>query len=184
VTRQHGPVHRDTAAGSNQDGIADTQLFGGNGADRAGASDGYFTRQEFEEIADCLASTAHGQALEDFGHQHEQGDEESREELADGGSRNDGYCHREFHRHSPLKDVLKRFVEDGPTAHEDAHNADQAHSREWFPKLEPYRHSGKRNERNPGSFGPVKAMVMIMAVLVVLVVIMIVMTVRLPVPLV
>ena len=78
----------------------------------------------------------------------------------------------------------KRFLENGPTADEEARDADHAHRRERLPKLEPHRHCGKRDEGNAGRFGPVEAMAMIVAILMVVVMIVAVVIVLRPISLV
>ena len=169
MARRARAVDGDAPAGSDKDRIADGKVLGRDGTDGAGAAHSDLARQEFEKIADRLAATTYGHALEHLRDQDEESDDERGEELADRRRRDDGDRHRQLHRHAPLEEVLERLLEDRPAADQQAGDADYADRGNRLPYPEPERPRGKRNEGNPHGFHPSKGMVMVVVFMVMVV---------------
>ncbi|HLJ46568.1 MAG TPA: hypothetical protein VKU01_11205 [Bryobacteraceae bacterium] len=60
MARRHSAVHGNPAARHHQNGLAEAQIFGRDDLHGAGSPDRYFTRQEFQKVADGLAPAAGG----------------------------------------------------------------------------------------------------------------------------
>src|SRR3989344_3378323 len=169
------PAKTRGAAGGDQDGIAHGQFRGGDGPDRAGATHRDLAWQEFQKVADRPAATTNGQPLQYLGDEDEQGDDQCREDPADGGRRADGDRHRQFHRHAARDDVLESLLEDRPAADQKADDADDADRREWLPDAEPHGGRRDRNKGNTCGFLPFEGMVVIMPVFMIVIFMMMVM---------
>ena len=125
--------------------------------------------QKVEKVMDCPPAARDGHALEDFGHQHEQRDDEGGEELADRRRGDNRDAHGEFHGHPPRDDVLGRLLEDRPPADNHAQDTDYAHARKRLPDTQPHRRRGQGNERDAGSLRPREVMLAVMLIVVVVV---------------
>ena len=127
----------------------------------------YLARQEFQQIANGLAPTTDRHALQHLGDQHKQGDDESGEQLPDGGRSHDRDCHRQLHRHAPFDDVLKRLLEDRPAPNREAERTDHAKRRKGLPDTKPHGSGGDRDNADASGFGPFERVVVPVLMIVV-----------------
>ena len=80
--------------------------------------------QERHEAGQGVATSIHGQVLKDLGSQHEQGDDQGGDPLADDGGRGDGQEHGQLHAHVPPTQVAPGLGDDRPAPHQQGAGAD------------------------------------------------------------
>ena len=83
MAAQHRAINRHATARIDEHSVANIEIVGIDIAHRAAAANRDRARQEVEKVMDCPPAAREGHALEHFGHQHEERDDESGEELAD-----------------------------------------------------------------------------------------------------
>ena len=80
--------------------------------------------QERHEAGQGVTAPIHGQVLENLSGQHEQGDDQGGDPLADDGGRGDGQEHGQLHAHAPPAQVAPGLGDDRPAAHQQGAGAD------------------------------------------------------------
>ena len=112
-------------------------------------------RQAIEKISTGATAPPDGQALENLGDEHEEGDDERREELADDERGPERNRHRQLHRHAALTEVLPRFGEDRPAANDRPRQTEDAQTRaERLPHAKPDHAGDDGNRDDPSELNP------------------------------
>jgi hypothetical protein len=83
MAAQHRAINRHATARIDEHRVANFEIIGIDIAHSAAAANRDRAWQKIEKVMDCPPAARDGHALEDFGHQHEQRDDEGGEELAD-----------------------------------------------------------------------------------------------------
>ena len=153
AARDHA-VHRNSTAGPDQHHIANLHFGKTSRGNLPRRSHLGGLRQQVQQFPDCASAASHRHAFQDFGDQHEHGDEQGREELADdrSGYQRDG--HGKLHRHAALQQIGDRLFEDGIAADQDAYqreDVDPAHARNH---LCPHENENDCDERYSRPFEP------------------------------
>jgi hypothetical protein len=171
MAAQHRAVDRHAPAGIDEHGVADLEIVGIDIAHSATAANRDRAWQEVEQVMNRPPAARDGHAFKDFGHQHEQRDDEGGEELADRRSGDNCDAHGELHGHPPRDDVLGRLLEDGPAPDNQAQDSDYVHACKRLPDAKPHRRCGQGDERDAGSLRPFEGMLAVMLIVAVVIVV-------------
>ena len=163
MAARHDTVDRHQTAGVDEYGITDPQLVGGSLAHSAGAANRDRTGDEIHQIPDGPPAARNGHSLEHLSYKNEQCDDERGKELGDTSRSDDRNAHGQFHGHPSCARVLGRFLEDRPTADQNAQEAYQADPRQRFPYVEPHGRRRKCDQDDPRRFDPAKDMVALLS---------------------
>ncbi len=172
MAAQHGAVDRHPAARIDQHRVADLEVVSVDVADGARPAHRDRARQEVEKVPDGPAAPRDRHALQDLRDQHEQGDDQSGEELADRRGGDDRDAHGQLHGHPPLGDVLERLLADRPTTDQQAGDADHADGCDRLPHAEPDQRRGERDHADAQRLPPLEGVLMLAIVFIVIVVAM------------
>jgi hypothetical protein len=119
-------VDRDARSRANKDLIANGNLTDANFLPFSVPADSCDARQEINQALNRLAASTDRQTLQNLCHEDKKRDDESGKNLANSERSDDGYGHREFHRHAALGYVFVCFVKDRKAANQGAYHADRS----------------------------------------------------------
>ena len=120
-SRQHLALHRNTRASSDQYTVAGTDRH--NRILDVPAIQKQQGRRRHATDGDRPSSSADRECFEDFGHKNKKRNDQRGEVLANHQRCQQRQCHREFHGHAPLAQVLVSLRRDGKPANQDACNS-------------------------------------------------------------
>jgi len=169
MAAQHRAIDRHATARIDEHGVANFEVVGIDIAYRVAAANRDRAWQKIEQVVDCPPAARDSHALEYFGHQHEQRNDEGGEELADRCRGDNRDAHGELHGHAPRDDVLGRLLEDRPATDNHAQDADDADARKRLPATKPHHPRDQGDECDAGSLPPLEDMLVVMLIVAVVV---------------
>jgi len=158
VATHHQAIYRDSASRPDEDDCPDRNFLNSDVFPRPSFIHRHRRRQQVNQVTNCRSAPAHCQALEHFGNQNEERDNQRGEHFADsqGGQNRDG--HGEFHRHSALDNIFNCFVKYGIAANEGTSDAGKHERETQVRTYQPRRSRGHADENDSSDFQPVRAM--------------------------
>jgi len=114
--------------------------------------------EKIEKALDSPPASSNREPLQYLGGKHEAGDNQGGEELSNCQSRQERDGHREFHRHFAFNDVFESFPENGVSADQGGHDADDADVRKRLPKPKPDCSGSHGHESDADEFGRLDSM--------------------------
>ena len=124
MTSNHLPINRDASPRPNENFVIRRHSPNLYVCPGPISTNGRHTRQQLNQVLNCLAAAAYGKSLQNLCDENEKCDDKSRKSLANRQSSDDGDSHRKLHRHSPLSYVFVGFVEDRKAANQSAYYTD------------------------------------------------------------
>lgn len=105
-----------------------------------------------------------GQALQHFGDEDEERDDQGRERLADGQGGRQGERHRQLHRHPPGQEVRQRLLEDRVASDQHGGPGDHVEAGVWLPDPEPDGDGGDAHQGDARRVRPLQRVVVVFVV--------------------
>jgi hypothetical protein len=119
-------VDRDACPRANKYSIVNGNLTDANFLPFSMPADTRDARQQVDQALDRLTASTDRQTLQNLCPEDKKRDDESGKNLANGERSDDGYGHREFHRHAALGYIFVCFMKDRKAANQGAYHSDRS----------------------------------------------------------
>src|SRR5580704_13500703 len=146
VTADDLAIYGNPAAGTNKNNLSREDRIRGHFKSLTLPEHAGGLRKKIEHVLNGTPPAAHSESFEDFGSQHERGNDQRGKELSDSQRRSECDGHRKLHRHPAFDDILECLLEDRITADQGGRQSYYADAMKRLPQVEPNRCCRERYE--------------------------------------